>query len=155
MRCHAYGTDSASYNQKYLDNMNRILVTVNDYKRLTALLKFSSMKTETPGIEDRLHNKLTAARMIPQASISGNVVTMNSRVLLKELTSGREIELTIVYPHDADNKERRISILSTIGVALMGQQKGDQVSWEIPGGHGQFEIVKVAYQPEAVGDYHL
>jgi regulator of nucleoside diphosphate kinase len=135
--------------------MNRILVTINDYKRLTALLKFSSVKTEMPAIENRLHSKLTAAEMLSQKNISKNVITMNSRVLLKELRSGREIELTIVYPHDADNKERRISILSAIGVTLMGQQAGDQVSWEIPGGHGQFEIVKVTYQPEAVGHYHL
>lgn len=108
-----------------------------------------------PEIEKLLHNKLIVANTLPQENISKNVITMNSRVRLRELVSEREIELTIAYPHDADNRERKVSILSPIGIALLGRQVGDQVSWKIPGGNGQFEVVDVTYQPEAVGDYHL
>ncbi|GIL23443.1 MAG: prokaryotic transcription elongation factor, GreA/GreB domain protein [Bacteroidota bacterium] len=135
--------------------MNNITVTTNDHKRLTALLEFASIKTIMPEIEKLLYNKLIVARALPQESISKHVITMNSRVLLKELSSEREIELTITYPQDANNHERKVSILSPIGIALLGRQVGDQVSWKIPRGTGQFEIVDVRYQPEAVGDYHL
>jgi regulator of nucleoside diphosphate kinase len=135
--------------------MNRILVTTNDYRRLLALLELASIKTIMPEIDKLLYNKLIVANTLPQENISKNVITMNSRVRLKELASKKEIELTIAYPQDADNRERKVSILSPIGIALLGRQVGDQVSWKIPRGKGKFEVIDITYQPEAVGDYHL
>jgi regulator of nucleoside diphosphate kinase len=90
-----------------------------------------------------------------QETISGDVITMNSRVLVKDLVSGREAEITITYPHDADNREGKVSIFSPIGVALLGRKVGDNISWRVPNGIGRFEIQKIIYQPEAVGDYYL
>jgi len=63
--------------------------------------------------------------------------------------------LTITYPENANSQENKISILSLIGIALIGQQKGNQVSWKIPGGLGHFQIIDIPYQPEAAGDYSL
>ena len=93
--------------------------------------------------------------MLPQVNISSDVVTMNSRILLKDILNEREAEVAITYTQDADNRERKISVFSSIGVALLGRQVGDVVSWNTPNGMGQFEILEVIYQPEAVGDYSL
>jgi regulator of nucleoside diphosphate kinase len=93
--------------------------------------------------------------MVPQKRIPGNIVTMNSRVFLKETSSKREAELTITYPRDADNLKSRISVFSPIGAALLGKQAGDITSWSTPNGNKWFEILKVTYQPEAAGDYSL
>ena len=92
--------------------------------------------------------------MLPPENISSSVITMNSRVLVRDLSSGREAELTIAYPKDADNPEGKVSVFSEIGIALLGQQAGNKVSWKVPAGNGQFEILKVTYQPEAVGNYY-
>lgn len=134
---------------------NRMLITTNDYQRLTGLIEFSSLKMKMPEIVTRLYNQFKGAKMLPQERISKSVITMNSRVLLKEMSNGREAEITITYPQDADNRERKVSVFSPIGVALLGRQVGDVVSWKVPTGMGQFEIVKVTYQPEAVGHYYL
>ena len=80
---------------------------------------------------------------------------MNSRVHLKDLNSQRDIELTLTYPRDAVPSERKISVFSEIGIALLGREEKEVVSWNVPDGIGLFEIVKVTYQPEAAGDYHL
>jgi regulator of nucleoside diphosphate kinase len=133
----------------------RMIITINDYQRLTGLVEFASLKTKMPEIVSRLYEGLANARMIPQKSISVNVITMNSRVLLKDISGGRTAELTITYPQDADSRERKVSVFSKIGIALLGKQVGDIVSWKTPAGSGQFEILKVTYQPEAVGDYSL
>lgn len=132
---------------------NRIIVTVNDHQRLTDLLEFASPKT--PELTQRLQHKLSAARMLKQEDIDGNVVTMNSRVKLKDLTSKRETEVTITYPQDAAPRERRVSVFSEIGLALLGRKEMEVVSWRVPNGTGLFEITKVTYQPEAAGDYYL
>lgn len=133
----------------------KLFITTNDYQRLTGLIEFASLKTKMPEIVNTLTNKFKVARMLPQERISGRVVTMNSRVLLKEQSNRREAEITISYPQDADIRERKVSVFSAIGVALLGRQVGDLVSWKIPNGIGKFEIVDITYQPEAVGDYYL
>lgn len=133
----------------------RMVVTIDDFKRLNSLLQFSQFKTKAPLIVDRLRNDLKKAKMLPQGNISRNIVTMNSRVLVTDLASGRQLEVTITYPHDADNLERKVSVFSPIGVALFGRKQGDIASWKIPGGWGEFRIESVTYQPEAAGHYYL
>ena len=134
--------------------MKQMLVTVNDYRKLIGLMEFASLKVKMPQIAERLSNALMSAKMLPPENISRSVITMDSRVLVRDLSRGREAELTIVYPNDADNRQGKISVFSEIGIALLGQQRGDIVSWKVPAGLGQFEILKVTYQPEAVGKYY-
>jgi len=131
------------------------LITINDYQRLSGMIKFSSLDKKMPDIVNRLHTKFKAAKMLPQDRILDNVVTMNSRVLVQEVSRSRAAEVTITYPQDADGREGKISVFSPIGTALLGRQAGDIVSWRTPTGTSSFEIVKIIYQPEAVGHYYL
>lgn len=135
---------------------DKILMTINDYQRLSGLIGFASLKDKMPGVVTRLNKKFETAKIMAQDKISRNVITMNSRVLLKEISQSRQAEVTVTYPQDADGgREGRVSVFSTIGTALLGRQVGDKVSWKVPTGMGHFEIIKIIYQPEAVGHYHL
>ena len=134
--------------------MKQMLITVNDYRRLIVLMELASLKAKMPRSAKQLNDALMNAKMLPPENISSSVITMNSRVLVRDLSSGRETELTIAYPKDADNPEGKVSVFSEIGIALLGQQAGNKVSWKVPTGNGQFEILKVTYQPEAVGKYY-
>jgi regulator of nucleoside diphosphate kinase len=144
---------SLSLNERFMED--KILITINDYQRLNGLIGFASLREKMPEIVSRLNNKFKAAKMLAQERISESVVTMNSRVLLREISQGRQAEVTITYPQDTDARESKISVFSPIGLALLGRQVGDKVSWEVPCGIGYFEITKIIYQPEAVGHYHL
>lgn len=130
-------------------------VTTNDYQRLVGLVEFSALRTKNPAIADRLLKELKVAKRLPQEQISNAIVTMNSRVLLEELSSGRRSEVTVTYPQDADTKELKVSVFSAIGLALFGCQEGDIASWRVPTGIGRFKVLKVTYQPEAAGHYYL
>lgn len=132
-----------------------MFITVNDYQRITGLIEFASLKNKSPEIANRLLQELKVAKTFPQDRISNNIVTMNSRARLREIASGREIEITITYPQDADSREQKISVLSPIGVALLGCREGDVTSWRVPGGIGRFKVEKVIYQPEAAGHFYL
>src|SRR5688572_10103241 len=133
----------------------KMVITINDYQRLLGLIELASLKAKMPEVVSHLYKGLVTAKMLPQLNISSDVVTMNSRILLKDISNEREAEVAITYPQDADSRERKISVFSSIGVALLGRQVGDVVSWNTPNGMGQFEILEVIYQPEAVGDYSL
>lgn len=130
-------------------------ITVSDYERITGSVEFAALEKKNPEIANRLLKELNAAKTFSPEKISGNIVTMNSRVLLKEITSGRETEVTVTYPQDADARKQKISVFSPIGVALLGCREGDITSWRVPGGVGRFKVEKVLYQPEAAGDYTL
>ena len=133
----------------------RITLTINDYNRLLGVLEFSSARSAPPELIGKLHAYLTNARIVDQDEIDSRVVTMNSRVHLKDIITKRQSEVTLSYPWEAEPRERKISVLSEPGVALLGKQERDIVSWRTPEKVGQFEIVKVNYQPEAAKDYYL
>jgi regulator of nucleoside diphosphate kinase len=132
----------------------RMFITISDYERIREVTD-DSWKGKNPELIDRLMENLKTAKMIPPANISGNIVTMNSCVMLKNVATGQQADITVTYPHDADNMQRKVSVFSPIGAALLGCQEGDIVSWKVPQGMGKFQIVKIKYQPEAAGDYHL
>ena len=80
---------------------------------------------------------------------------MNSKVRVTDLDTGESRVYTLVFPHDADYKEGRISILAPLGTALLGFQAGDVVEWRMPAGTRKLRIDEILYQPEAAGHYHL
>jgi regulator of nucleoside diphosphate kinase len=133
----------------------KMKITVNDYQRLMGFVELASFKTKMPVVTNRLVERLDTAKLFPQNQIAKNVITMNSRVKLKDLRTNRVAEITITYPQDADSRERRVSVFSEIGLALLGQKENEIVSWRVPNGIGCFQVEKVIYQPEAAGDYFL
>lgn len=86
--------------------------------------------------------------------VPGNVVTMNSRFTIKDLDTEQEVEYTLVYPAYAAPDENRISVLAPLGAALLGSRVGDTITWENPKGTRKVQVLRMAYQPEAAGDYN-
>jgi regulator of nucleoside diphosphate kinase len=134
---------------------NKIVVTITDYNRLMGMLDVASNNVKMPSVVNNLYKSLCAAKILPQEKIDRKIITMNSRVHLKDLSSKRETEITITYPQEADPAERRVSVFSEIGSALFGRKECDVVSWRVPKGIGLFEIIEVTYQPEAAGHFFL
>lgn len=132
----------------------KMLVTISDYQRLVGLIEFSAIKfRDTAGVDDLLSN-LMAARIVAQETIPDKIVTMNSRILLRDIGTGEESQITLVYPHDAKAPDK-ISVLSAQGAALVGQQEGDTITWKSKGRKHTAEINRVIFQPEASGDFYL
>jgi len=78
----------------------------------------------------------------------------NSRVRFRVEPSGKEYELTLVYPKDLDDSSGQISILAPVGSALLGLRIGQQIEW--PALHVKrvrVRIVDILYQPEREEDY--
>lgn len=61
-------------------------------------------------------------------------------------------DVATVYPGRADINAGKISILVPVGTALLGLRAGQSIDWELRGRQKrQYRIIKVPYQPEAVG----
>ena len=99
---------------------------------------------------ERLEEELYHANIVEPEKISLEVVTINSKVQLRQIGSNLEIIFTLVFPSDAELSELKISILAPIGLAVIGRQTGDTIEWKAPGGIKRAKIEKMLYQPEAV-----
>jgi len=126
----------------------QIYLTQNDADRLLKLVESQPGK----GLE-KLESELVRANVVPREQIPEDVVTMNSRVVFENETTGERREVTLVYPGSADIDAGKISVLVPIGTALLGLRVGQSIDWELPGGEKQrYRIVKVPFQPEAAGE---
>lgn len=109
-----------------------IFVTSNDYERLSSLIE----KVRSASVDD-LEEELTRAKILPASELPFPIVTMNSKVKFKDLESGRESEMTLVYPEFANVDESKISILAPIGIALLGLRVDEVIEWPVPSGHSR------------------
>lgn len=98
-----------------------------------------------------LKGELERAVVVRPEEVPPSVVTIGSRVRLRDLDSGVLGEYTLVLPGSADIRQGNVSVLAPVGTALLGQQEGDVVEWVVPVGRKRFRIEAVLYQPEAEG----
>ena len=129
-----------------------IFVTQEDMQRLSDLVASAERisSRDLPHLR-MLKEELEQAQIVSSEEIPGDVVTMNSRVRLKDLDSGRESIYVVVFPRDADVAQGRISVLAPIGTAIIGYRAGDMIVWSVPAGERRFRLEEILYQPEAAG----
>jgi regulator of nucleoside diphosphate kinase len=132
-----------------------IYVTALDVERLRKLLDGARLwSTRDREHLQALEAELDRARVVAPQDIPGDVVTMNSTALVKDVDTGAEMALTLVFPSEAGLELGKISILAPVGTALLGYRVGDTIEWKVPGRVRRLRVEKVIYQPEAAGDYH-
>ena len=126
----------------------QIYLTQNDADRLMKLVE------SQPGKRlEKLESELVRANVVSREKIPEGVVTMNSRVIFENETTGERREVTLVYPGNADIDAGRSSVLVPVGTALLGLRVGQSIDWELPGGEKQrYRVVEVPFQPEAAGE---
>lgn len=133
-----------------------IYITETDYNRLSGLIE----RTRGQNGSDREYvNKLEAeldrAEIVDPADMPADVITMRSKVRLKDLVSGESNTYSLVFPTEANFVEGKISVLAPIGTAILGYRQGDTIEWRVPSGVRRLKVEEILYQPESAGDYEL
>jgi regulator of nucleoside diphosphate kinase len=131
-----------------------IYITEYDLERLQKLIDHANPQSRDQDHLQDLEQELERGVVMSPREIPSDVITMNSKVLLKDADTDEEIEYTLVFPQNANIEERKISILAPIGTAMIGYRVGDLIEWAVPAGMKRLKIEKILYQPEAAGDYH-
>ena len=111
---------------------------------------------DTAAERERIDDLLASAHIVPGEEVPGDVVTMNSHVVYRDLVTHVAHEVTLVYPELADSAQQRLSVTSAVGIALLGARLGEEVRVALPNGqHRRLKILAVPFQPEAAGQFHL
>lgn len=112
-----------------------IYMTEVDFARIKELLEVRmTFREPDRAYFESLRNELDRAHILQPTAMSNDVITMNSRVRLKDMDTGQENIYSVVFPSDADIAENKISVLAPIGTAILGYRAGDTVSWQFPAG---------------------
>ncbi len=130
-----------------------ITLSSRDFDRLDALLDTPQWQNNPTA--QALRNELDRANVVSPEQIPGNLVTMNSTVTCVEEIGGRQHELTLTYPAEADAARGQVSVFAPVGAALLGLTVGQSIDWTTPDGKAlRLRVTAIAYQPEAAGQFH-
>jgi regulator of nucleoside diphosphate kinase len=128
------------------------VLTELDHARLVGLLARLTASRHLDATHSA-HDLFDMAPTLPGHAVPPDLITMRTRIRLRD-DAHQEHELTLVYPAEADAAHGCISVLSPLGLSLIGCREGQTVQWQ--GADRvvhQGTIAKVLYQPEAAGDY--
>lgn len=92
----------------------------------------------------QLKTLISTARVLDDTDMDTSKVLILSKVKIKNLKNGMEVQYTLVAENEANLKEKKISVDSPIGKGLLGHKVGDVADVQTPGGIIQFEIIEIS-----------
>ncbi len=91
----------------------------------------------------KLEDLMSYARLVDESKIDISVVSILSKVTIKNKKNSASVTYMLVSEEEADLKLGKISTQSPIGKGLLGKKKGDSAKIKTPAGEMEFEIVKI------------
>lgn len=116
------------------------------YGDLSENAEYDSAKNEQAELEeriDKLEDMMKRARIVSEADMKGDVVSVGLTITVKDLGMDEEEVYTIVGATESDPFNGKISNESAVGKALLGHKAGDVVDVEVPDGFIRYEILKI------------
>ena len=134
----------------------KTVITETDRTRLQEMMRALRTVGDPYGSHLReLDRELSEADVAPAAEVEPDVITMNSRVRTRDLDSDVTQTFTLVYHGESGMFDNRLSVLTPLGIRVLGCRVGDVVEWPVRRGVRRLSIEEILYQPEAAGDFGL
>jgi regulator of nucleoside diphosphate kinase len=106
----------------------QIVVAQTEYRQLLAIAAGGSSSAAETLLEE-----MERARVVPDHKLPLDIVRMGSQVQYR--TDNDDLmNVTLVYPAQADILAGRISVLTPVGAALIGLRTGQSITWHAPNG---------------------
>lgn len=117
-----------------MTTLHELILSASDAEVLALMLgerrRESSLEIAAAG---ELADLLVEARLVPHEELPADRVAMNSKVTYEEEPDGERRSVILVHPIESDPARGRISVLSPIGLALLGRRPGALVDATLPG----------------------
>lgn len=108
--------------------------------------EYDEAKNDQAFVEGRIaqiENMLKNANVIDESELKNDVVSVGSKVMVKDYQFDEEIEFSIVGSAEADPIENKISNESPVGSALIGKKVGDEIEVNVPDGVDKYKILAI------------
>lgn len=127
---------------------------IHGERTLTDLDHVRLSKLQGPQSPPALEELLDATDVVSPREVAADVVTMYTQLVLADARSGQRQKITLCYPADAEPASGFVSVLSPVGLGLIGTRLGTLARWRMPGGEeASGRVAEILFQPEASGDY--
>jgi len=118
------------------------ILTKTDYTIIKELIINTPPHLRTKEIS-LLAKEIESAKKVPDSKIEDNVIRINSSFEVEDVDTGQLLNYQLTLPKDANVSDKKVSLLSPLGVALIGFQSGMQIEWLLPGGLKKLKIREV------------
>ena len=120
---------SSVENRTFTNSPTPLVVKDWDYQHLLPVIRASNLE-----LAEALEEELSRADIVPDADLPDDAVALNATVTFRDLDTGADPTVPLVLPEAADMNMKKISVLSPIGVALLGLRTGGCIQWPMPNG---------------------
>ncbi len=118
------------------------ILTKSDYNTIKDLIVNTPSHLITKEIS-LLAREIEKAKLVPDSKIEPQVIRINSNFEVQDVASGKLLNFQLTLPKFGNLAEKKLSVLSPLGVALIGFQEGMEIEWDLPGGLKKFKILSV------------
>ncbi len=126
----------------------RAIAEARSHGDLSENAEYHAARDRQSFIEGRileLEEIVSLAEVIDPAGLSGDHVKFGAHVKLVDEETDKEATYQIVGVHEADLKQKLLSVSSPLAKALIGKKVGDTVSVPAPGGDRSYEILDLRF----------
>lgn len=118
------------------------VITKTDYNTLKSTILQLPPVYKTKEVR-QLIEELEKGSIIKDNEITSDVIQLNSYFEAVEENSKQVLKFFLTLPTHANLKEKKISVLSPLGIALIGFKEGMTVDCVLPAGNKKLKIIKV------------
>jgi transcription elongation factor GreA len=108
--------------------------------------EYDDAKNEQMLLEHRiatLEERLRDARVISKKDVAKDVVSIGSKVKLRDVAARETVEYHIVGSAEANPAQNKLSNESPVGKAIIGKKKGETVEVSAPRGTLKYKILEI------------
>jgi transcription elongation factor GreA len=120
--------------------------TAREFGDIAENAEYDDAKNDQALLEHRiaqLEERLLSARVVEKKDIAKDVVSVGSKVRLRDIAANKTVEYHIVGSAEANPAEHKLSNESPVGKAIMGKKKGETVEVSAPRGALKFKILEI------------
>lgn len=145
------GYENLKKEREYLLNIKRpkIIKAIEEARGhgdLSENAEYDAAKEEYQFLQKKiaeLEEMIKNSEIMDRKRTNSNVVEFGCVVTLLNLDTNEEVSYMLVGPYESDIEQKKISITSPLGRALMGKSVGDEITFSAPGGQKTYEIIKI------------
>lgn len=125
-------------------------LTTDDYAKLASLVSSNMASAFTdPELLREMRHELRRAELVEPADLPEDVTAMNSMITIRDVRTQVPETYTLVFPPRADIANRRLSVLSRAGIAVLGVRVGDDIQWPAAAGARLMRVDKVVHPKQS------
>ena len=132
-------------NDKRREVADRIRIA-REFGDIAENAEYDDAKNEQALLEHRialLEERLRDAKVINKKDVAKDVVSVGSKVKLRDVTAKQTVEYYIVGSAEANPTQNKLSNESPVGKAIIGKKKGEVVEVSAPRGSLKFKIMEI------------